>query len=219
MCIRIAIIEDQQDLLENLRELLESYSQIEIVFTAINGVEAVRSMEFYHDKVDLLLMDIEMPEMNGIEATRILRGLYPTVRILMLTVFERQEHLMQAIEAGASGYLLKGEKAKAIVQSIEQAMEGRLPLSPVMAAQALSQLQQNAQSQEQAAPLRAFSLSGREEEVFGGLVRALTYVQIAEELFISPKTVRRHMENIYKKLDVHSKVEAIRLAHQNSWFS
>ncbi|MEM7035861.1 MAG: response regulator transcription factor, partial [Bacteroidota bacterium] len=205
-------------LLKHLQKLLAPFKDLHIVFTAMNGAEAVEKMAFYADKVDLLLMDIEMPEMNGIEATRILREKYPKVAIVMLTVFEHEAHLLEAMQAGAAGYLLKDEPGPQIRAGVLQAMEGRLPLSPTMALKAVSRLGASAPDRSEKARLAAFGLTTREREVYAGLVEARTYTQIAETLFISPKTVRRHMENLYKKLKVNSKAEAIVLAHENNWF-
>lgn len=218
MRIRVAIVEDRPALMENLKELLTSYGQVHLVFSATNGREAIEKMKFYHDKVDVILMDIEMPEMDGIEATRIIKSRHPDISILILTVFEHRANLMQALSAGADGYLLKGEQGETLVLSLRQALEGRMPLSPPMAAKAMAELRSVGQASAAVPSLSAVGLTSREVEIYQGLVAAWTYTQIADDLCISPKTVRRHMENLYKKLGVHSKAEAIGLAHRHAWF-
>lgn len=137
----------------------------------------------------------------------------------MLTVVDREDQIFDAIKAGASGYLLKDEKPTKILQAIEDTMEGRSPMSPIVARKALALLrnQGNEPKLEKLLKPDYFDLSNREIEILEKISEGKNYNQIAELLFISPKTARKHIENIYQKLHVHSKLEAVQLAQKNRW--
>jgi DNA-binding NarL/FixJ family response regulator len=158
-------------------------------------------------------MDIEMPKQNGIEATALVKQKYPQIKIIMLTVFDDDENIFQAIQAGADGYLLKDTEPQELYIAITQTLEGGAVMTPSIAMKALnllrSPLAEEADADEAEETIK---LTSREVEVLEQLSTGLPYTSIAENLIVSPSTVRRHIENIYQKLQVHSKTEAIALA-------
>lgn len=165
-------------------------------------------------RAHLILMDIEMPRINGIEATALVKRKYPQIKIIVLTVFDDDENIFNAIQCGADGYLLKDTSPQSLYDAIIQTMEGGAAMTPSIAMKALNLLR-SPLSPQTSKPSENVQLSSREIEVLEQLSTGLPYTSIAENLFISPSTVRRHIENIYKKLQVHSKVEALELAKKN----
>jgi DNA-binding NarL/FixJ family response regulator len=217
--IKLAIVEDQPQLLRTLKAVLSLFDVVEIIWTARNGQKAVDELITQPIKPDAILMDIEMPVMNGIDAVKQCKSYYPNLPIVMLTVFEDDQNIFDAILAGASGYMLKGEKPIKILQAIEDAIEGRMPMSPKVAMKALNFMRQELPKQkETTASFEDFALTKREIEILEYLSSGRTYPQIAEKLFISRDTVRNHVSKIYKKLMVKSKAEVIQMASKNKWF-
>ncbi len=153
-----------------------------------------------------------MPIMDGIEATAKINALYPHIKIIMLTVFDDEEKIFHSIQAGAAGYLLKDEPPQKIIESIEMIMAGGAPMSPSIAAKTLKLLKEPFKVSSPEKEKIDFTLSNRENEVLEELCKGDGYQQIAETLFIAPSTVRKHIENIYKKLQVRNKVQAIEKA-------
>jgi DNA-binding NarL/FixJ family response regulator len=165
-------------------------------------------------------MDIEMPEMNGIEAVKHASQLYPDIKFLMLTVFDDDDKIFEAIKAGAGGYLLKDEKVSTIIDYIQQMMEvGAVPMSPSIARKAMSMLMKaslpESPGEATAAAGFNFGLSDRELEVLKLLVEGSDYKTIAQKIFLSTHTVRKHIANIYSKLHVSRKAQAIIIANSN----
>ena len=211
MKIKIALAEDNDLLAGSIKEKLELFSdRIEFKFRAKNGKELIEKLEA-DSNIDTILMDIEMPELNGIEATGFIRNKYSGIKVIMLTVFDDEEKIFNSIQAGANGYLLKDESPDRIFESIEMIINGGAPMSPIIAAKTL-ELLRNPIALLIDDPKDDFSLSKREIEVLEQLSKGEDYIKIANLLFISPATVRKHIENIYKKLEVHNKVQAIQKA-------
>lgn len=210
MKANIAIVEDNNFLIKSVKEKLAFNKDIVISFVANDGVQCLKKLE--EDKrTDLILMDIEMPNLNGIETTSLVKKKYPQIKIIMLTVFDDDENIFEAIQAGADGYLLKDTSPQELFNAIVQTFEGGAVMTPSIAMRTLNLLR---------SPLlpktdeieESVELSKREVEVLEQLSTGLPYTAIAENLYVSPSTVRRHIENIYKKLQVHSKIEAVDLA-------
>lgn len=210
MKANIAIVEDNNFLIKSVKEKLAFNNDIAISFVANDGVQCLKKLE--EDKrTDLILMDIEMPNLNGIETTSLVKKKYPQIKIIMLTVFDDDENIFEAIQAGADGYLLKDTSPQELFNAIVQTFEGGAVMTPSIAMRTLNLLR---------SPLlpktdeieESVELSKREVEVLEQLSTGLPYTAIAENLYVSPSTVRRHIENIYKKLQVHSKIEAVDLA-------
>lgn len=224
MSVRIALVDDKRLIRNTLAEQIGYYKEITVVFQANDGSEFLQNMKMLaaDKRPQVVLMDIEMPVMDGIEAVTIAKEVYPDVFFLMLTVFDNDEKLFEAIKAGATGYLLKDEKVSSIVKAItEVVFEGGVPMSPRIARKVLGLLRN---SPEEAAPVAeheddAHTLSTRELEILNRIVDGLNYQQIGERLFISPHTVRKHIANIYEKLHVSNKASAIKIAIRKKWFS
>jgi DNA-binding NarL/FixJ family response regulator len=207
MTYRIAIVEDRQDLITSLLEKLSIIDQSEVVWVANNGREAIDKVT--NHQPDLIFMDIQMPVMDGITACEAIHAQYPNIKIVMLTVMEEDDLVFRSIMAGASGYLLKDSKIQDIEKGILDVMDGGAPMSPSIAMKSLRLIR--AVSEKPKASID-FGLSKRELEILEEMSGGLNYKEIAEKMFISPKTVRKHIENVYRKLQVHNKVEAVRLA-------
>jgi DNA-binding NarL/FixJ family response regulator len=152
---------------------------------------------------EIILMDIDIPGVNGIEATRKLKKLYPEIFILMLTVYEDEEKIFDAILAGASGYLLKKSSPDRIIEAFHEVKEGGASMSPLIVRKVLNHF-----SEKQPA-IKEYDLSNQEKKVLECLVRGCSYKLIASECHISMGTVRFHINNIYKKLHINSKSEAV----------
>lgn len=223
MKITTAIVEDKKNLADSLKQNLALFEQIELSFIAENGKIALEQLKntASSDLPQVILMDIEMPEMNGIQATEQIKKLYPNIKIIILTVFDQDDKIFDAICNGASGYFLKEERIHTIVNGMEEVLEGGAPMSPSIASKTLRLLKNSSiqkEPSEKKESFKDFQLTKREIEVLEQVVEGLTYTQIAEKLFISPGTVRKHIENTYHKLHVHSKMEAFQIAKKNNWF-
>jgi len=211
MGIKLAIAEDNSFLLRAIEEKISFFEDLQLKFTASNGEDFLRKLK-KNSVVDLVLMDIEMPLKNGIETVRELSKAYPQIKVIMLTVFDDEENIYQSILAGANGYLLKEVDPKSLHQAILDTMEGGAAMTPSIAMKALKILRNPIVPEEKKEEI---NLTKREIEVLEQTAKGLTYQQIAENLFISPKTVRKHTENIYQKLQVHNKLEAVQKAVKN----
>ena len=214
MHIKIAIVDDNSFLISAIKEKLSFFEDISIKHTSLNGSDLLTKLEENHN-LDLILMDIEMPVLNGIEATQIVKQKYPQIKIIMLTAFDNDENIFNAIKAGADGYLLKEINPEELHNGIIETLNGGAAMNPSIALKTLKLLRNpidiaNPKDQE------VISLSKREVEVLEQLSKGLSYTAIADNLFLSPSTVRKHIENIYKKLQVHSKMEAVQKAKDHN---
>lgn len=211
MTIKLAIAEDNTFLLKAILDKLSLYPDLEVKFHGFNGLELLDKLD-KGPNVHLILMDIEMPKMNGIEAVDKVAQKYPQIKMIMLTVFDNDEHIFKAIQAGAHGYFLKEVDPPTLHQGIIDTLEGGAAMTPSIAMKALKLLR-NPPNFEEAK--EEINLSAREIEILEQTAKGLNYHQIGENLFISPKTVRKHIENIYAKLQVHNKMEAVQKAVKN----
>jgi DNA-binding NarL/FixJ family response regulator len=214
MTLKIAIVDDNSFLIHAIKEKLSFFEDISIKHTALNGSDLLSKLEDNHN-VDLILMDIEMPVLNGIETTQIVKQKYPQIKIIMLTAFDNDENIFNAIKAGADGYLLKEINPKDLYNGIIETLNGGAAMNPSIALKTLKLLR-NPLSIDNEKDKEDISLSKREIEVLEQLSTGLSYTVIAENLFLSPSTVRKHIENIYKKLQVHSKIEAVQKAKRHN---
>ncbi|WCO00969.1 response regulator [Psychroserpens ponticola] len=214
MSIKIGIVDDNTFLIKTVKEKLSFFDEFTIKITAMNGSDLLTQIEDNHN-IDLILMDIEMPVLNGIEATGIIKQKYPHIKIIMLTVFDNDENIFNAIKAGADGYLLKEINAKDLHDGIVETLNGGAAMNPSIALKTLKLLR-NPMSIENEKDKEDIKLTKRETEVLEHLSKGLNYVQIAENLILSTGTVRKHIENIYRKLQVHNKLEAVQKAKRNN---
>jgi DNA-binding NarL/FixJ family response regulator len=207
--IRVAIVEDHSAYREVISEIVEGTFGLELVgvFNELEG-----AIETIAD-ADIILMDIGLPGMSGIEGAVLVKKKNPEVKIIMVTNYNDDERVFQAIASGADGYLLKKTSTAKIIEAINETMQGGAAMAPFIARRMLDVLKsrntkvQN-HSKDPGKP-EQIALSEREGEVLGLLVEGMNYKSIAEKLFISPDTVRNHIRNIYEKLHVHSRSEAV----------
>ena len=218
----IGIVDDKPYLRNSLKEKLASIeNDITVVLEASDGSEFIQLMKKASPKPDVVLMDIEMNELNGIETVQRAAPLYPSVKFIMLTVFDDDERIFNAIKAGAHGYLLKEETAQNIIDAVYQVYEDAgAPMSPGIARKAWKWLTSlsNAPAAEKAGVKNELEpLSEREKEILKCSMEGKEYAQIADQLFLGKHTVRQHMKNIYAKLHVSSKIEALQISLKNKW--
>lgn len=212
--LKIAIVDDNSFLINAIKEKLSFFDDISVKHTSLNGTELLTKLAESHN-LDLVLMDIEMPVLNGIETTQIVKQKYPHIKIIMLTAFDNDEHIFNAIKAGADGYLLKEINPMNLYEGIKETLNGGAAMNPSIAMKTLKLLR-NPIDIENPRDQHEISLSTREVEVLEQLSKGLSYTVIADHLFLSPSTVRKHIENIYKKLQVHSKIEAVQKARNHN---
>ncbi|MCE2712699.1 MAG: response regulator transcription factor [Cryomorphaceae bacterium] len=210
--IQIAIVEDITRIAEALKAKILLSPDFKLKFIAPNGAEIIQLLEQDHN-VDVIIMDINMPVMNGIEATTLISQRWPQIKIVMSSVFDDEQNLFDAMMAGACGYLLKDEVPQKIHRSIFEALEGGMPMSAMIAKKALQLIRRSAPIEQEKSSID-YHLTERETEVLEQLSKGLTYDQIAENLFISYGTVRKHVENIYRKLGVNNRTGAIDTAQK-----
>lgn len=211
MPIKLAIAEDNSFLLKAILDKLSLFPELEVKFHGYNGFELLEKLE-KDPNVHLILMDIEMPKMNGIETVEKISQKYPQIKIIMLTVFDDDENIFRAIQAGANGYFLKEVDPPSLYQGVLDTLAGGAAMTPSVALKTLKLLRNPPQFDE---VKEKISLTPREIEILEQTSKGLNYNQIEENLFISPKTVRKHLENIYQKLQVHSKLGAVQKAVKN----
>ena len=213
MSIKIAIAEDNSFLAKAVQEKISFFEDLNYKFRGVNGAELIGKLEQNHN-IDIILMDIQMPEMDGITATEIIKKKYPQIKVIMLTVFDEDEKIFKAIQAGADGYLLKEIDAERLYKSILEVLDGGAPMTPSIALKALKLLR-NPQNFNEVEEVERVKLTKRETEILEQISKGLAYGKIADNLFISVGTVRKHIENIYRKLQVHNKIEAVQKAKKH----
>lgn len=206
--IKIAIAEDNGFLAKAVEEKISFFDDLKFKFRGVNGNDFIGKLTQDHN-VDVILMDIQMPEMDGIQTTEYIKNKYPQIKILMLTVFDDDDNIFRAIQAGADGYLLKETNPADLYKSITDVLDGGAAMTPSVALKALNILRNPAKITGDILQQEHITLSKRETEVLEQLSKGLNYQQIADNLILSPSTVRKHIENIYKKLQVHNKMEAV----------
>ena len=197
----ILLYEDNQLLSESIQSMLKLNNNLNLLGAYENPMQVNSHLQ--NQKPDLLLMDIDMPGMTGIEAVAQVRKVNKDIPILMLTVFDDNQHVFDALCAGASGYLLKKHISSKLFSAIEEVMEGGAPMSPSIARMVLGSMQQKSSSE------NPYQLTPKEKEVLTSLSKGNSYKLIGAEFNISLDTVRSHIRKIYEKLHVHSQTEAV----------
>lgn len=221
MPIQIAIVDDNAGNRKIIKDKLLHKTGFEITLVAENGKDFLEKMKpLPADKTpDVVLMDLEMPEMDGVDAVAAGSYLYPSVKFVMLTIFDDEEKIFKAIKAGAFGYLLKEESAENIAEVLIQMHENGVgPISPGIAHKILQLVQNNnvsfLQKSTAGKEKTPFNLTEREQEILKLLVQGRLYKEIGNRLGISPNTAKKHVLNIYSKLHVNSKAQALALAYE-----
>jgi len=219
--IKIALTEDNPVNRNTFHQKFSTLIGFELVFVAKNGNECLqflKGMPSNHLPA-VIFMDIEMPELDGIQTIGMAKALYPQIHFVVLTIFDDDEKIFDAIRAGASGYLLKHEPAAVLQEAIYNVLNfGGAPMSPGIARKALQILSRSHMNLPQANQQLPEAITGREEEVLKLMVNGWDAKRISSALDITVLTVRKHIANIYLKLHVQSRAEIIHMAHQNKWF-
>ena len=211
--IKVIMFDDNDSLRDSITMLLQDTEDFTLVDSYAHCLDVIDNIK--QTQPDVVIMDIDMPGMNGIEGVRLIRKNFPTVQILMLTVFDDDEKVFAAIKAGAGGYILKNAEPKNLLSAISEVYNGGAPMTPGIARKVLYQFQ-HLQPDEVKEDYR---LSAREKEVLALLVDGLSYKMIASKLKITYDTVRAHMKKIYEKLHVTSMTEAVAKAINQKLFS
>ena len=207
--IRVLVVDDQSMVRAGFRMLLGCEEDIEVVAEASNGLEAVDKVSRFHPTV--VLMDIRMPELDGLEATRRIVAAASEARVLILTTFDLDEYVYEALRAGASGFVLKDDPPEQLIAAVRTVAAGDALLSPAITKRVI---QEFARTPRPAQPKELDDLSEREREVFRLIARGLSNAEIAQELFISETTVKTHVTHILQKLNLRDRVQAVVLAYE-----
>lgn len=220
MTFRIALAEDNMVNRNTFMQKLKVADNLQLVFAVTDGHQCMEQLKgLPHDRQpEVVFMDLEMPGMDGIETIRIAKSLYPHIHFIVLTVFDDDEKIFEAIQAGASGYLLKHEPAAVLQDAVVNVLEfGGAPMSPAVARKTLKLLSNANSSEKSGQTGLPATITEREQEILQYMVNGWDAKRISAALNISVLTVRKHIANIYDKLHVNSKAQIISLAHRNKW--
>ena len=213
--IKVLLAEDHIVVREGIRELIQGENDMEVVGEAGDGAEAIELVS--QVEPDVVLMDIAMPKLNGIEATRRIKESHPSVSVLILTAYDSEEFIFAFVEAGAAGYLLKNVQGREVLNSIRAVYDGESVLHPAIADKIFSRLQ--SEEAKPARPERKPILSQRELEVLKLSMGGLSNKEVARELSLGIRTVQTHWRNIFNKLGVSSRTEAIISGLNKGWIT
>lgn len=220
--IRVYVVEDQSKILKNQLKLLEASADLEIIGTALSGETALEDIRRL--KPDVVLLDLGLPRMSGIDVTRVVKSETPKVEILIFTIFDEEDKVLEAVQAGASGYLLKGTPADKMVEAIKEVAQGGTVIQPSLARRLLKHFrvpevpQSDAAAPVESSPTPApgmtpepegKKLSARETEILQLIAKGVSNNEAAGMLNLSKATIRTHLEHIYRKLEVTNRVEAV----------
>ena len=213
MSIRVLVADDQSMVRAGFRMLLSGEADIEVVAEASNGLEAVAKAARFRPTV--ILMDIRMPELDGLEATRRILAADDAARILILTTFDLDEYIYEALSAGASGFVLKDDPPEQLIAAVRTVAAGDALLSPTVTQRVIEQF---TRSPRPAPPKGVDELTAREREILRLIVAGLSNAEIGSELYISDTTVKTHVTHILQKLDLRDRVQAVVLAYETGLF-
>jgi len=210
--IRVMIAEDHSMIRQGLKQLIELEDDMKVVVEAADGVQAVN---FYSiEKPDVVLMDINMPQINGLQALEEIKKAHPDAKIIMLTIHQEREYLFQSLRLGAGGYILKDADGAVLVEAIRKVYEGEAYIQPTMAKELIVEFKRFTMREE--SNERKYNiLSDRELDVLKLIAKGKVNKDIAKTLFISEKTVKNHISNIFKKLNVKDRTQAAVYALKN----
>ena len=205
--IRILLVDDQELVCYGLQTILKTARDLEVVGMAHNGVQALEKIP--ETNPDVVLMDLNMPIMNGIQATREIRARYPHIQVLVLTTYDADEWVFDAIRSGAAGYLLKDTPREQLIQGVKDAYAGETPVDPAIAGKLFASVAENRPPAETKI---AHDFNDREREILRLLARGLGNNEIAEELHLSEGTVRNYVTAMFVKLGVTNRTQAAIMA-------
>jgi DNA-binding NarL/FixJ family response regulator len=209
--IKVMIVEDQPQILRNQVKLLQECEAIDVVATALSGEAALEQLE--RVRPDVILQDLGLPRMSGIDVTREVKRRWPAVEVLVFTIFDEEEKVIDAVKAGASGYLLKGTAAEKVIEAIREVHGGGSVIQPNLARRLLRHFHVPEEATAARRPLReepaGRPLSEREIDILRLIAKGLSNPEAAGVLNLSRATVRTHLEHIYQKLEVTNRVEAV----------
>ena len=211
--IRVLVADDQSLVRSGFRMLLGGESDIELVAEASNGLEAVEKAARYGP--DVILMDIRMPELDGLEATRRILAADDSTRVLVLTTFDLDEYVFEALRIGASGFLLKDEPPEHLLEAIRLVAAGEALLSPAVTKRVIARF---IRLPHRTPPPQLAELTERELDVFRLIARGLSNAEIGEQLFITETTVKTHVTHLFQKLELRDRVQAVVLAYETGIF-
>jgi len=198
------LVDDHVFWRHGLRQIIDAEQDMKVITEASDGSEAQSKSQFH--RPDVILMDIQMPRVNGVEATRAISQLLPDARIVMLTVSDTDENLFESIKAGAVGFLTKDVSPDSLTEAIRETSRGESTLSPFIAARMVKYIQRGGPEQARKPPT---NLTEREDEILRLIARGARDREIAEQLFISESTVKKHVQNVLRKLHARNRVEAV----------
>jgi NarL family two-component system response regulator LiaR len=213
--IRILLADDHVVVREGTRELLEREEDMEVVAEAGDGEEAVRLA--VSQRPDVAIMDISMPKLNGIEATRQIKATLPAIAVLVLTAYDDDQYIFALLEAGAAGYLLKNVRADELIEAVRSVHAGESVLHPTVARKVINRFARPTEERREKSSVD--QLTERELEVLKLAAKGMTNREIAQELVLSVRTVQVHLTNIFNKIDVGSRTEAVLHALRAGWLT
>ena len=213
MTIRVLVADDQSMIRAGFRLLLAREPDIDVIAEARNGIEAVQQAARFNPTV--VLMDIRMPELDGLQATRHILAADPSARILILTTFDLDEYVYEALQAGASGFVLKDDPPEQLIAALRTVAAGDALLSPAVTKRVI---QRFTRMPRPVPPKAVDELTARELDIFRLIAEGLSNAEISAELFISDTTVKTHVTHILQKLDLRDRVQAVVLAYQTGLF-
>ncbi len=211
--IRVMLAEDHSMVRQGLKQLIELESDIKVVAEAANGIDAVNYYSL--ELPDVMLMDINMPKQNGLQALEAIKQKHPDAKIIMLTIHQDREYLFKALQLGANGYVLKDADGAVLVEAIRKVYQGEAYIQPNMAKELIVEFKRFT-SGEASSSRKNSLLSDRELEVLDLIAKGFLNKEIAKTLFISEKTVKNHISNIFKKLNVSDRTQAAVYALKNN---
>ena len=211
--IHVLIADDHSLFREGTRNLIDQERDMEVVGEASDGEETVKLVTELHPHV--VLMDIAMPVLNGIEATRQIKARFPKIAVLILTAYDNDQYIVALLEAGAAGYLLKDVSGRNLINAIRAVFAGEAILHPSIARKVFSHFGTTSQPPEESA--EPAELSEREMEILRQAARGMSNQEIAEHLYLSRRTIQSHLANIFRKMDVGSRTEAVLQALRRGW--
>jgi len=200
--IKVSIVEDVEQIRESLAALIGGSEGFDCIETYGSAEDAIRGLTVR--KPDVLLMDINLPAMSGIDCVRKLKDIDPSLQVMMVTMYEDSEQVFKALQAGASGYILKRTPPSKLLEAIQEVHHGGSPMTMQIARMVVQSFHQYGNSLDESA-----NLTKREQEILSYLAKGLRYKEIADALFISVETVRSHLRRVYEKLHVRSRTEAV----------